>query len=120
MDEHLRDLEERLARAEKILEALGGYLAISPSGGVAIRGPVQVTDNSGTPVLEVEAGEYGPAVRLLNASGERVMILDSIATGGSISVCHRSGKPVVLLFADEAGGDLTVYDRDGEVQYSSP
>jgi len=120
MDERLKQLEERLARAEEVLKTLGSHVAIAPDGGIAIRGPVQVVDARGVPVLQVAAGEYGPAIRLLNPQGERVMILDSIATGGSISVCHRSGRPVVLMFADEAGGDFTVYDSDGEVQYSSP
>lgn len=120
MDERLKELEERLERAEAVLKALGSHLAIAPEGGIIIRGPVQIVDSGGAALMEIGAGEHGPALRLLNPQGQRVMILDSIATGGSISVCHRSGRPVVLMFADEAGGDFTVYDNDGEVQYSSP
>jgi hypothetical protein len=120
MDERLRELEERLARAEEALRLLGASVAVPADGGVVLRGPLRVVDGAGAPLVEVSAGDSGASLRLMDASGSRVVVLDAIPTGGSLSICHHAGKPVVLMFADEAGGDFSLYDRDGEVQFTSP
>lgn len=120
MSERLEALEERLQKAEATLRILGDCLAISPEGGVMLRGPLRVVDPAGRTLLEVSPGEDGSTLRLMSSDGAAMVVLDTLSTGGSLTLRSRGGQAAAALFADESGGDLTLYDTDGELQFSAP
>jgi hypothetical protein len=120
MDERVRELEERLARAEESLRLLATHLAVTPDEGLRLTAPLRVMDSDGKPMLELDLGESGPRLCLLNGAGDPALVLDVLTTGGSISISNAAGRAVALLFADETGGDLALYDNDGKLVFSEP
>ncbi len=120
MEDRIRELEERLAKAEASLRALGAHLAVTADQGLQVSAPVRVVDSNGKPMLEVDLGESGPRMCLLNAAGEPALVLDVLSTGGSISVSGPNSRTVAVLFADETGGDFVLYDTDGKPAFSAP
>jgi hypothetical protein len=120
MDERIRELEERLARAEAALAALGAHVAVTEDEGLRLTAPLRVMDSDGKPMVDLTLGASGPRLCLLNGGGTPVLIMDVLTTGGSVSIANPSGRAVAILFSDETGGDLALYDTDGKVTFSQP
>ena len=120
MDDRMKAIEERLERIEATLQGLAERLSVSADDGIALRGPLRVVDSEGKPLVQIDLGEDGPCLRLLNGRGETAVLLDVVSASGSISVHGPDGRTVGLLFADETGGDFALYDQDGQIQYSRP
>jgi hypothetical protein len=131
MEERLRELEVRLARAERReratrwggLAVLGAALALVAARPAVtqtlpnfVKAPFQVIDGTGKPLLEVAAGPSGARVGLYDAAGKVAASLYTDADGGNLRLRNRGGQDILSIgfLASQHGGVVDLKDNEGK------
>lgn len=109
-DTRLKSAEARLKTAEAALGALQAKAAESASG-TRVRAPFVVESSSGKSLLEVQDGDGGPSMRMLNADGKDVLWLSTDRNGAQIATLDDAGDYAAALSAGRTGGRLTLMQK---------
>lgn len=127
LDDRLKDLERRLARAESreramrwigivsllcVLALLIAKPAVTQTKGNVVKAPFQVVDGRGKVVLEVDVDEQWPRLRLFNLAGQPVVTLYD-SQGGGLDLYDREKRLSVGLHATSEGGRVSTYNNGG-------
>ncbi len=125
MDDRLKDLEWRLARAEGreramrwvgiisllcVLALLIAKPAVTQTKGNVVKAPFQVVDARGKVVLEVDVDEQWPRLRLFNLAGQPVVTLYD-SQGGGLDLYDKEKRLSVGLHATSQGGEIGIYNN---------
>jgi hypothetical protein len=78
-----------------------------------VRAPLQVEDAAGRLILEVDAGDRGPVLRLFRTAGQTVTLLGALQDGGELSICHHEEPPIAALGSSHGNGILEIGTDDG-------
>src|SRR5262245_33310623 len=128
MEERLKELERRLARAESrervtrwgglvvlaaALALVGARPAVTQQLPNFVKAPFQVVDNVGKPLLEVAAGQSGARVGLYDAAGKVAASLYTDADGGNLRLRNRGGQDILSIgfVASQHGGVVDLKDN---------
>ena len=139
-----RQLEERMAAAEREIEALkqmqrgaavrgrfawgacglavaaalfaGARPAITQEEGMTVKAPFRVVTPAGKPVATINSDNDGPFIRLFNTEGGTSMLAWADKDGGNLAIKNAAGKNVgeIISRSDGAGGNLRVLDKEGK------
>jgi hypothetical protein len=139
-----RQLEERMAAAEREIEGLkkaqrgaalrgafawgacglavaaalfaGARPAITQEEGMTVKAPFRIVTPAGKPVATINSDNDGPFIRLFNAEGGTSMLAWADKDGGNLALKNAAGKNIgeIISRSDGAGGNLRVLDKEGK------